>query len=693
MENIFVEFLPPWVETGLQPAFYDKESGTVLQQTARMYARVNMLIRMFNKLSKQTKEEVERFEGVVNDTVEEYIEKFNDLHDYVHDYFDNLDVQEEINNKLDAMVEAGTLQEIIDDYLQPNVAWTFDSVADMKSSENLIDGTFAQTFGYYNVNDKGGAKYKIRNKTNDDVIDEMFLIAIGDTLVAELTPGEQISTRQIGIVGDGTTDESSKLKAFFAYNINKYIINSPNILIDDDIIITSNSTIEFEDGCKITRKPTDNDKYFMLQLDNVENVTINNAWLVGDRADHTGATGEWGHGINIVCSKNVEVLNSKIEYTWGDGIYIGLWNTTVGTYVQPENIRVSGCIIDHCSRNGISACSGSNIIIENTTISNTNRTNPQAGIDIELEAPAGQTPYFENLVIRNVTTSENTEGINIYCTSTYDAGTITIDNHHSYKERRGVKMLAFHNANSTFIYTNSYIELAWTSAIYLHKQNVNKAIFRDIIIDSSTYDSLSDTQHGCVMIQNDDTNNTDGGFVFENIRVTKTHSNQYIWGVFLMSNSSTQGSIEDIVVKNVSSDKPDNIGFKPIFISNSGGSVDFSKVTFVDCVFAHESLGNEYTIDANAGNARSLLYKGDLWAATTTTINAHIPDGDYEIAMRNKSTFSHTITFANDYTVYNGINASSTLRTFTAGYSGSNLKFRKKGSLIYITGNIGYTVS
>lgn len=102
MENIFVEFLPPWVETGLQPAFYDKESGTVLQQTARMYARVNMLIRMFNKLSKNTKE-----------VVENYIEQFNELHDYVHDYFDNLDVQEEINNKLDAMVEDGTMAEII----------------------------------------------------------------------------------------------------------------------------------------------------------------------------------------------------------------------------------------------------------------------------------------------------------------------------------------------------------------------------------------------------------------------------------------------------------------------------------------------------------------------------------------------------------------------------------------------------
>lgn len=98
MENIFVEFLPPWIETGLQPAFYDKESGTVLQQTARMYARVNMLIRMFNKLSKNTKT-----------TVEEYIDKFGDLYTYVHDFFDNLDLQEEVNIKLEDMVEKGEI--------------------------------------------------------------------------------------------------------------------------------------------------------------------------------------------------------------------------------------------------------------------------------------------------------------------------------------------------------------------------------------------------------------------------------------------------------------------------------------------------------------------------------------------------------------------------------------------------------
>lgn len=106
MENIFVEFLPPWVETGLQPAFYDKESGTVLQQTARMYAKVNELVQSVNHQ---------------NETIADYIDKFNELHDYVHDYFDNLDVQDEINNKIDNMVENGSFQLIFDSYVGPQI--------------------------------------------------------------------------------------------------------------------------------------------------------------------------------------------------------------------------------------------------------------------------------------------------------------------------------------------------------------------------------------------------------------------------------------------------------------------------------------------------------------------------------------------------------------------------------------------
>lgn len=145
MNKIFAPFLPPWVETGLQPAFYDMESGTVLQQTARMYAKVQQLTRLFNEFSEDvsnevnnfehdtnteierfeqaTNDEIERFEGVVNHTVEDYIDRFVALKDFVDDYFDNLDVQEEINNKLDQMAEDGEFDEILEKYFSSYVEY------------------------------------------------------------------------------------------------------------------------------------------------------------------------------------------------------------------------------------------------------------------------------------------------------------------------------------------------------------------------------------------------------------------------------------------------------------------------------------------------------------------------------------------------------------------------------------------
>ena len=74
---------------------------------------------------------VKYLEDSVVPAVNENAEALKELQDYVVHYFDNLDVQEEINNKLDDMVEKGTLQEIITDYIQDNVNCTFDTVVDI----------------------------------------------------------------------------------------------------------------------------------------------------------------------------------------------------------------------------------------------------------------------------------------------------------------------------------------------------------------------------------------------------------------------------------------------------------------------------------------------------------------------------------------------------------------------------------
>ena len=125
-------------------------------------------------------------------------------------WFNNLDVQEEINNKLDEMAESGELTEIIAEYLNTNAVLGFDSIESLKASENLIAGCFVKTYGYASVNDGGGALYKVRQVTNQDTEDDIFIIALHDEdLVAELIYNNEIKVEQAGILTDTTAANNS----------------------------------------------------------------------------------------------------------------------------------------------------------------------------------------------------------------------------------------------------------------------------------------------------------------------------------------------------------------------------------------------------------------------------------------------------------------------------------------------------
>lgn len=106
-------------------------------------------------------------------------EKFQELKEYVNNYFKNLDVQEEINNKLDDMAESGELATIIDQFVNLGVLFTYDTLEDLKGAENLIAGCTCQTLGKETLNDGFGAYYKI-DTTGD--------IALDNGLYATLIP-------------------------------------------------------------------------------------------------------------------------------------------------------------------------------------------------------------------------------------------------------------------------------------------------------------------------------------------------------------------------------------------------------------------------------------------------------------------------------------------------------------------------
>ena len=104
------------------------------------------------------------------DVLEQTVKDMQALKEYVDNYFDNLDVQEEINNKLDEMAEGGQLATIISEFVNLGALFTYDTVADMKAATNLVAGCTCQTLGKETLNDGFGAYYKI-DSTGDILLD------------------------------------------------------------------------------------------------------------------------------------------------------------------------------------------------------------------------------------------------------------------------------------------------------------------------------------------------------------------------------------------------------------------------------------------------------------------------------------------------------------------------------------------
>ena len=141
--------------------------------------------------------------------VEELQNLFIELQSYVNNYFDNLDVQDEINNKLDQMLEDGVLEQIIEQFIQSTAIWTFNTLNDLKSSTNLIDGSFAEICGYNEINDGGNTLFKITESQGD--------IELDNGLYATPIQTDHIRVKDFGAIGDGETDDTDAIQLAIDY--------------------------------------------------------------------------------------------------------------------------------------------------------------------------------------------------------------------------------------------------------------------------------------------------------------------------------------------------------------------------------------------------------------------------------------------------------------------------------------------
>ena len=255
--------------------------------------------------------------------VQELAKQFNALKEYVDNYFANLDVQDEINNKLNQMEQDGTLQEIITSYLKVNGLLVFNNVLEMKNAVNLLNGSKAITLGFYNINDGGGSIYNISDINNSP--NEMNTIQLNNNLFATLIIDNELSIKKLGAKSN---DESFNnhdiiMKAIELSNViiiprgkfttsalslegfnNKYIKGNGSVSRWND-----NSCLSFNSS-GIGIQCSDN--FSEIPTWSAKSITIDGLQIEGNKILTTA----------INCNYDVNILNCWITNCTGDGIVL-----------------------------------------------------------------------------------------------------------------------------------------------------------------------------------------------------------------------------------------------------------------------------------------------------------------------------------------------------------------------------------
>lgn len=562
MENIFVEFLPPWIETGLQPAFYDKESGTVLQQTARMYARVNMLIRMFNKLSKNTKT-----------TVEDYINQFNELHDYVHDYFDNLDVQEEINNKLDDMAEDGTLQAIIYNYLTTQGVLAYNTVTDLASDTYLVVGSHVKTYGYKRKGDGVYNLYTVREAEENETGDGYNTVLLASGLIAEkLQSGKEIVVELL------STDN---LQDYLSLTDKKTIILPANTTytVTSRLFINSDTTLDLNNSTLYCNYDSETLVFLygltdtFTEYNGYKNITIRNGKI-------EKACICMMHNKNVTI-ENVEFIRTNSRHSMQ---IAGSYNVTVTKCVfngtTPANETGSECVnIDPCNYGGQPYMEETSVMYDHTpnmfiTVSdNEFRTPVDNGMRYTNAIGSHGADDNHQTIAKNVLIENNKLGspyshtINIcgYINVTINNNEVLYDTNNIYSGDV-IRFVYLRDGFVTMNITNNNI----VNAQLLISAQENTYDKKNLTITNNTFKGIGDGDRGVIWMRNT-----------VNVNISDNFIKTDVAGIFMDCNRNNGTPIEgtethDVIIHNNTIESTTNNGSGLIKVRGNSYNVDIT---------------------------------------------------------------------------------------------------------------------
>lgn len=206
---------------------------------------------LFCKLGKEINKIINS-QNNVGQQMENVTNAFIVLQNYVENYFNNLDVQDEINNKLDSLVEDGTLTTLIGNYVDPKLD-TFEN--EITTRQNTFEANTTNNINNFEttINDTVNSQNAQISTINAKVNASVGLVPLVADTVEEMTDTTKIyvlSTSGYWYYYDGTDWVAGGIYQATSYgentipskSIENVVYNKVNNNINAETFTTSNFT-------------------------------------------------------------------------------------------------------------------------------------------------------------------------------------------------------------------------------------------------------------------------------------------------------------------------------------------------------------------------------------------------------------------------------------------------------------------
>ncbi|WP_223115542.1 right-handed parallel beta-helix repeat-containing protein [Luteimonas suaedae] len=215
-----------------------------------------------------------------------------------------------------------------------------------------------------------------------------------------------LNVRNFGAAGDGRRDDTASFQAAIdALPALGGTVDVPagTYMIDalTSVRLRSYMHLRMAPNAKLVAKPNSSDRYQVLYVRKVRDVEISGGQIVGERDQHAGTTGQWGHGVFVHGSSRVTIRDILISKCWGDGLVIAGAVVWQAPSIPSTDVFVANIVSTNNRRQGLSVGYVRRVKVYDSEFSNSAGRDPQCGVDIEPES--GNNAYqvlFENCLVR-----------------------------------------------------------------------------------------------------------------------------------------------------------------------------------------------------------------------------------------------------------------------------------------------------